>query len=192
MSGTTNEGAPPAAGNPNGTPVDEAVAFITAQRDDAVKRCEALTEALTDSRSAERTAIAERDAAVARALLLEGNEAGRMAVDKALADEANGVPESMYASIAPRVHNAVRGNVPMKDGKADTEALEALVAAAITAERNYAAAVLESQGVGRPSGLGGSGDSELMTEEAFEQKVAAKFGRIGLDESISLLAAKGR
>lgn len=190
MSGATNEGAPPAAGNPNGTPVDEAVAFITTQRDDAVKRCEALTEALTDARSGERTAKVERDAAVARALLLEGNEAGRLAVDKALAASAS-IPESMYASIAPRVHNAVRGNVPFTDGKVDAEALEALVTAAINTEAGYAAAVLESQGVGRPSGLGGS-DIVGLSEADYEAQIAADFEALGLPTDTAKLAAKGR
>lgn len=192
MSGTTNEGVQPAAGTPNGAAVDEAVAFVAKQRDDAVNQLAAITEALTDARSAERTAIAERDQAVARALLLEGNEAGRIAVDRALADPAHGVPESMYASISPRVHTAVRGNVPMKESKVDAEALEALVASAIKSERTYAAAVLESQGVGRPTGLGGSGDSEVMSEADFEDQVAAKFRSMNLSESTATLAAKGR
>jgi hypothetical protein len=191
MSGATNEGVQPTAGNQNDTPVDEALAFVAKQRDDAVNQLAAITEALTDARSSERTANAERDAAVARALLLEGNEAGRLAVDKALAENTAGIPESMYASIAPRVHTAVRGNVPFTDGKVDAVALEALVASAIKAEAGYAAAVLESQGVGRPSGLGGS-DAVGLSEADYEAKLTADFVDLGMDLESAKLAAKGR
>jgi hypothetical protein len=192
MSGTTNEGAPPAAGNPNGTPVDEALAVVAKQRDDAVNQLAAITEALTDARSAERTANAERDAAIAEARVLKGNEAGRTAVDKALAANESGMPETMLAAIGPRVHAAVNGRVPMTDdGKVNAEALAALVTSAIKAEAGHAAAVLESQGVGRPSGLGGS-DTVGLSEADFESGLVRDFMDLGMDEATAKLAAKGR
>jgi hypothetical protein len=193
MSGTAEGTQPDQAGTKTGAPVsEEAAAFAAAQLEEFRSRANSLSSALAEAQSAQRTAEAQRDAAVAEARLLKGNEAGRRAVDKALADEANGVPESMYAAIAPRVHNAVRGNVPMTDdGQVNTEALEALVVASIKAERTYVGQLLESQGVGRPSGLGFS-DPDVMTEEAFDKDVAARFQRLGLDESTANLAAKGR
>lgn len=193
MSGTAEGTQPDQAGTKTGAPVsEEAAAIVAGQLEEFRSRANSLSAALAESQSAQRTAEAQRDAAIAEARVLKGNEAGRIAVDRALADEANGVPESMYASLAPRVHAAVRGNVPMTDtGDVNTEALEALVIASIKAERTYAASVLESQGVGRPSGLGFT-DPDVLTEEAFEQRVAASFGRLGLDESVSNLAAKGR
>jgi hypothetical protein len=193
MSGTAEGTQPDQAGTKTGAPVtEEAAAIVAGQLEEFRSRANSLSAALAESQSAQRTAEAQRDAAIAEARVLKGNEAGRIAVDRALADEANGVPESMYASLAPRVHAAVRGNVPMTDtGDVNTEALEALVIASIKAERTYAASVLESQGVGRPSGLGFT-DPDVMTEEAFDKDVAARFQRLGLDESTANLAAKGR
>jgi hypothetical protein len=192
MSGTAQGNQPDPAGTTKAPVSEEAAAIVAGQLEEFRNRANSLSMALGEAQSAQRTAEAQRDAAIAEARVLKGNEAGRIAVDKALADEANGVPESMYASIAPRVHTAVRGNVPMTEsGEVNSEALEALVVASIKAERTYAASVLESQGVGRPSGLGFS-DPDVMTEEAFENSIAASFGRLGLDESTANLAAKGR
>lgn len=192
MSGTAQGAQPDPAGTTKAPVSEEAAAIVASQLEEFRTRANTLSAALGEAQSAQRTAEAQRDAAITEARVLKGNEAGRIAVDKALADEANGVPESMYASIAPRVQAAVRGNVPMTDdGQVNTEALEALVVASIKAERTYAATVLESQGVGRPSGLGFS-DPDVMTEEAFEQQLSASFARIGLDESTANLAAKGR
>jgi len=194
MSGsTTAEGAQPnQAGNQNGTPVAEEVAVVAAERDSFRARCTSLTEALSDAQSAQRTAEARMKEAVARARELEGNEAGRLAVDKALEENASGIPESMFASIAPRVHDRVRGNVPFTDdGQVNAEALDAVVASAIKAEAGYAAAVLESQGVGRPSGLGGS-DVVGLSEADYEAQIAADFEALGLPADTAKLAAKGR
>lgn len=193
MSGsTTAEGAQPnPAGTQNGTPVAEEVAVVAAERDQYRARLAAVTESLTEAQSSERTMRAERDQAVARALLLEGNEAGRIAVDAALAENAN-IPESMYAAVAPRVHDRIRGRVPMTDdGKVNTDALEALITTAIKAEAGYAAQVLESQGVGSPSGLGG-GDVVGLSESDYEAQIAADFEALGLPTDTAKLAAKGR
>lgn len=193
MSGTTNETPTgPEAGNQNGAPVDEAVAVITSERDQYRSRCNSLTEALTDAQSAQRTAEARAEQAEARSRLLEGNEAGRVTVDRMLASDEAGVPDGMYDIVAPRVHAAIRGNVPTgEDGKTDQTALEALVSSAIKTEREYAARILESQGVGTPNGLGYS-DPNAITNEAFDAETATLFGSIGLDEATANLAAKGR
>jgi hypothetical protein len=192
MSGTAQGNQPDPAGTTKAPVSEEAAAIVAGQLEEFRTRANALSNALAEAQSGQRTAEAQRDAAIAEARVLKGNEAGRIAVDAALTDEANGVPESMYASIAPRVHTAVRGNVPMTEtGEVNSEALEALVVAAIKAERTYAASVLESQGMGRPSGLGFS-DPDVMTAEAFENTIAASFGRIGLAESIAKTASEGR
>lgn len=192
MSGTTNEAATAEAGTNAGAPVDEAVAVVASQRDQYREQCASLTTALTEAQSAQRTAEAERAAAVERARLLEGNEAGRVTVDRMLSAEEAGIPEGMYGTVAPRVHNAIRGNVPMTDeGKVDQTALEALVTAAITAERDYAARLLESQGYGTPNGLGVT-DPDLITDEAFDDESVEIYRGLGLDEATANLAAKGR
>lgn len=194
MSGsTTAEGAQPnQAGNQNGTPVAEEVAVIAAERDSYRARCTSLTEALSDSQSAQRTAEARMKKAEARARELEGNEAGRLAVDKAMEANESGIPDSMFASIAPRVHDRVRGNVPFtEEGDVNTEALEAVVASAVKTEAGHAAQILESQGVGRPSGLG-FGDATGLSESDYEAKLTADFVDLGMDLESAKLAAKGR
>lgn len=192
MSGTNEAVTSPEAGTPNGVHVDEAVAVITSERDQFRARCNSLTEALTEAQSKVRAAEARAEQAVATARLLEGNEAGRVTVDRMLASEEAGIPEGMYGTVAPRVHKAVNGNVPMTDdGKVDQTALEALVKSAIEAEADYAARLLESQGYGTPNGLG-SHDPTAITDEDFDAQNAEAFMAIGLDEVTAKLAAKGR
>jgi hypothetical protein len=194
MSGsTTAEGAQPnQAGTQNGTPVAEEVAVVAAERDSFRARCTSLTEALSDAQSAQRTAEARMKKAEQRARELEGNEAGRVAVDLAVEANESGIPASMLTSIAPRIHDRVRGNVPFTDdGQVNQEALAAVVASAIKAEAGHAAAVLESQGVGRPSGLGGS-DVVGLSEADYEAQIAADFEALGLPTDTAKLAAKGR
>lgn len=194
MSGsTTAEGAQPnQAGNQNGTPVAEEVAVIAAERDSYRARCTSLTEALSDSQSAQRTAEARMKKAEARTRELEGNEAGRLAVDKALDDNPTGMSESMIVAITSRVHDRVRGNVPFtEEGDVNTEALEAVVASAVKTEAGHAAQILESQGVGRPSGLG-FGDATGLSESDYEAKLTADFVDLGMDLESAKLAAKGR
>ncbi|MEU5157309.1 hypothetical protein [Glycomyces sp. NPDC021274] len=193
MSGsTTAEGVQPGpAGTPNGTPVAEEVAVVAAERDQFRTRCTALTEALSESQSAQRTAEARMKEALARLQLMEGNEAGRAAVDKALAENASGMPDSLITAITPRVHAAVNGRVPFtEDGQVNAEALTALVAASIKSEAGYAAAVLESQGAGRPSGLGGFVEGEGVPD--FDVQLAEGFAELGLDENSARIAVKGR
>ena len=116
MSGTITEGAQPGqAGTLSGVHVSETVAVITAERDQLKTRLESVTESLTETQSSLRTAEARADQAEARNRTLEGNEAGRLAVDKMLADESAGIPDAMRAAIGARVHDRVRGNVPMRD-----------------------------------------------------------------------------
>lgn len=194
MSGTAPGTQPDQAGNQNGTPVAEEVAVVAAERDQLQTRLTSMTEALSDAQSAQRTAEARAKAAEARAQKLEGQEAGRLAVDKALRDNTAGISEALLATIGPRVHDRVRGGVPFTDdGKVDAPALEAVVVSAIKTEAGHAAQILEHAGVGRPSGLGGFGGPEGTTAEAFEADVSDRFQRIGaLDAAGAAIAAKGR
>lgn len=194
MSGTAPGTQPDQAGNQKVTPVNEEAAVIAAERDQLQTRLTSMTEALSDAQSAQRTAEARAKAAEARTQQLEGNEAGRLAVDEALAKNESGLPEGLIGTITPRVHDRVRGAVPFTDdGKVDATALEAVVKSAIKTEAGHAALVLESAGVGRPSGLGGFGGPEALTEEAFEADVSARLQRIsGLDAAGAAIAAKGR
>lgn len=193
MSGTITEGAQPGqAGTLSGVHVSETVAVITAERDQLKTRLESVTESLTETQSSLRTAEARAEQAEARNRTLEGNEAGRLAVDKMLADESAGIPDAMRAAIGARVHDRVRGNVPMRDdGKVDEAALEALITSALKIERGYVETLLEGAGVGQPAGLGSS-DPNHMSAEGFEAEVAARYAGLGLAEDTAKIAAKGR
>ena len=184
---------PNPAGTQNGTPVAEEVAVVAAERDQFRTRCNSLTEALSESQSAQRTAEARMKKAEARARELEGNEAGRLAVDRAIEANESGMSESMLLAISPRVHDRIRGKVPFSDdGQVNEEALTALVASAIKTEAGHAAQILESQGVGRPSGLGGLGDADYLSEADYETQLAESFVELGMDPETAKLAAKGR
>lgn len=190
QAGTATEAAPT-------TPVaasEAQVAVIAQERDQYRSRAHSLAEALTEAQNAQRRAEAERAEAVADRNRLRANEAGRQTVDRLLADPKSGVPDNLAAHIAPRVHAAVHNQVPLTDaGEVNQEALDALVATAIRTERVHAAQLLEAQGVGSVRGLGAEGDPTMqMTAEQFDKQVAGLFTDIGLDESTTKLATKGR
>ena len=199
MSETTNDGAraPDPAGVNEARQVEATeaqVAVIAQERDQYRSRAHSLAEALTEAQNAQRRAEAQRDQAVAEMRRLRANEAGRTTVDRMLNADDSGVPETMRALIAPRVHERVHNNVPLTDaGEVDQQALEGLVASAIRAERVHAAQLLEAQGVGTVKGLGAEGDPTMqMTQEQWNKEVSGLFAQILGDETTIQLATKGR
>lgn len=170
------------------------VAVIAQERDQFRARANSLAEALTESQNEQRRLAAERDRAVSEARQLRANETGRLTVDKMLGQPEQGVPENLLGLVAPRVHSAVHGHVPLTEhGEVDMAALEALVGSAIRQERVHAAQLMEAQGVGRVQGLGAEGDPTMqMTTKQFEEQVSGLFADIGLDDDAVNLATKGR
>lgn len=170
------------------------VAVIAQERDQLRNRANSLAEALTEAQNLQRRLAAERDRAVAEARQLKANETGRLTVDKMLQAAESGVPENLIGLVAPRVHHAIHGHVPLTEhGEVDMPALEALVTSTIRQERVHAAQLLEAQGVGRVRGLGAEGDPTMqMSTQQFEEQVSGLFGALGLDESTARLATKGR
>jgi hypothetical protein len=170
------------------------LAVVAQERDQYRTRAHSLAEALTEAQNAQRAAEARAAEAVGEMRRYRANEAGRTTVDRLLVAPESGVPDSLQAHIAPRVHAAVHNQVPLTTaGEVDTAALEALVASAIRTERVHAAQLLEAQGVGTVRGLGAEGDPTMaMTAEQFDKQVSGLFADIGLDETTAALATKGR
>jgi hypothetical protein len=188
-------GAAGAAGGGQATPVTEAdpgsaarIALLERERDDAVTRAQALTEARTD----QARAIAERDQAINEARQLRADGTARTTIARMVGEAAN-VPDTMRALIAPRVADRVVGRVPLTEaGDVNTEALTAAVTSAIEAESTYAASILEAAGAGRVAGLGGSLRPGELSEADFEKGMAKALQESGMPADLAQRAAKGR
>lgn len=157
--------------------------------------------AIADQASAaQRTAaeaVARADAAEARNRHLLGAEAARTEVARQLG-ELTGVPGALTALMRPRVEGFVISRVPFVAegdgaGQVDATALTAAVTSAIEAERIYAAQLLEANGVGAVSGLGGSAkDNDGPVGEAFDAAFAKAMEDLGVPSNVAAAAAKGR
>ena len=100
------------------------------------------------------TLTAERDTAILERNQLRACDAARTTISEALAAES----EPLSAATQARVTESVLADVPLNEaGELDTAALTERVTAASTAERSYAASLLEEAGVGRVRGVGSSG-----------------------------------
>lgn len=192
MSGTNPQGAPE-GGASTETEVTEAVtataraAVAEAERDQY--RASAL--ALTEAQQAQARALAERDAAVAESRRLIANDAARRAVSRLIAE--SGLPGEIGVLVSPRVESAVLDRVPLNEaGQPNSQALDAAVTAAIEAERTYAARLLEAHGVGDVRGLGGSAETETLSESDFNAAMENVFTGVGLNADVAKAAAKGR
>lgn len=192
MSGTNPQGAPE-GGASTETEVTEAVtataraAVAEAERDQY--RASAL--ALTEAQQAQARALAERDAAVAESRRLIANDAARRAVSRLIAE--SGLPGEIGVLVSPRVESAVLDRVPLNEaGQPNGLALDAAVTAAIEAERTYAARLLEAHGVGDVRGLGGSAETETLSESDFNAAMENVFTGVGLNADVAKAAAKGR
>jgi hypothetical protein len=168
-------------------------AVATAEAD----RLRAIADRATESDRRAAEAAARADAAEARARTLLGNEAARTEVGRQI-DALTGIPSALLGLIRPRVESAVVGRVPFvaegdSAGQVDATALTAAVTAAIESERTYAAQLLEANGVGAVTGLGGgAADESGPVGEAFEAEAADIFKRLGVPSDVAALAAKGR
>lgn len=192
MSGTNQQGAPE-GGASTETEVTEAVtataraAVAEAERD----QYRASAQALTEAQQAQARAIAERDAAIAESRRLVANDAARRAVSRLVAE--SGLPGEIGVLVTPRVESAVLDRVPLTEsGQPNAQALDAAVVAAIEAERTYAARLLEAHGVGDVRGLGGSTESESLSESDFNAAMESVFTGVGLNADVAKAAAKGR
>ncbi|MER5420340.1 hypothetical protein [Streptosporangium roseum] len=192
MSGTNPQGAPE-GGASTETEVTEAVtasaraAVAEAERD----QYRASAQALTEAQQAQARAIAERDAAISESRRLVANDSARNAVSRLIAE--SGLPGAVAALVGPRVTSAVLDRVPLTEsGHPNTQALDAAVKAAIEAERTYAAALMEAHGVGDVRGLGGSTDTETLSESDFNAALESVFTGVGMGADVAKAAAKGR
>jgi hypothetical protein len=139
--------------------------------------------ALTRAEEAEKRATA----AERRATLLEARWAAETRTKTALA--ASPLKEASW----PAVIATVADGLALDDnGRVDEARIDEAITAAIDAERQRVAALLEAHGVGVPRDLGGSPDTDTLTESDFEAQLAAELGDIGLTETAAQLAAKGR
>ncbi len=113
----------------------------------------------------------------------------REAVTAALA--SNTVPDVLRAQITPRVTATVLANIPTTaTGDVDTAALGEAITAAVTAESGYAASLLESAGVGLPTGLGEA--AKPQTADEFATTLEAGFVALGMTAEAAKIAARGR
>lgn len=160
-------------------------------------RLRAIADQATTAQRAAAEAVARAEAAEARARQLTGNEAARTEVARQMA-ELTGVPSALIGLIRPRVESAVVNRVPFvaegdNAGQVDTAALTAAVTAAVEAERVYAAQLLEANGVGAVTGLGGGAkDNEGPVGAAFEAAFSDALKGLGVPSEVAAVAAKGR
>lgn len=210
--GTVTDGAPPTAPHP---PSEEEPAMSGTQT--GAPPVQAGTATVVEPPTIQPTLSAEARAAVAEARLAEANariqtleqstvvltgerdqarnelrqtrhaEAARSACGTAL--DATDLPAPARA----RIIESVTGRVPTTEGgDVDTQALSARITAAVETERQYIAAVRESQGAGTPTGLGGTTPAveSAGNAEAFQADIAARFTRLGYDDKTAALAAR--
>jgi len=191
----TQTGAPPV---PAGTaPVVDTPPGVTTTTATEAAPNAAMVSAM-ESLTARLAELAEQNAALAarqderdRADRTRANrKQAREAVAAALA--APEVPAGLRQQIGPRVTAAVVEHVPTTDtGDVDTVRLAEAIQAAIANESTYAAALLESAGYGRPSGLGAHVPAQQTTED-FEKALAEDFAAIGMSPELAAVAARGR
>jgi hypothetical protein len=149
-----------------------------------------MTARLTTLTEGLAAVTARADASDAENLRLRNRNTAREAVTAALS--APEVPADLREQIGPRVTAAVLADLPTTAaGELDQAALAEAVTAAITAESSYAARLLESAGVGRPSGLG-SQAPQTQTVDEFEKALAEGFVALGLSPEAAKVAAHGR
>lgn len=189
MSGTQT-GAPPVQAGTATVADTPPAATAEAANTAVLEAMQALTRqvtALTEANAVLARRADERDAADRAA---RNRATAREAVEAAL--NADTIPADLRAQIAPRVTAAVLASIPAAEsGDVDTAALGQRIAEAVAAESGYAAQLLESAGVGRPTGLG-SQAPKAQTAEEFEAKLTEGFRALGLSAEAAAVAAKGR
>ncbi len=181
---TTPPPTPPVPPQPTepAQPAQESTAARSAVDTAVLRAMEALTAQVTQLTERVTTAEAANRAAT-------NGRTAREAVDTAL--RADTVPAALRAQIGPRVTATILANVPTTTtGDVDTTALGEAITAAITAESGYAAALLESAGVGLPTGLGEA--PQPQTAADFVSTLEAGFVALGMTAEAAKIAARGR
>lgn len=140
-----------------------------------------LSEARQQAKAADDRAVSAQKTIEAMQLQLHRTEAREVARGTLAASK---LPEAAKARV---LNEAVR-NVPLKDGQLDTVALEANIAAAITAEQTY----LESLGLGGIRGASRSAAPAEMTDGDFQKELEGLLVGAGMKESTAKIAAAGR
>jgi hypothetical protein len=167
---------------------DITAAARTGVTEAALADANARNATLLEATRARAASDARAEAAERELRGLRADAVARATVDRMIAESP--IAESMQGLVAPRIAAQVVGRVPLNEaGEVDQTALEAAVTAAITAERTYAAGLMEAQGVGTPRGLGGPVDGPTPQQRT-EDRVA-KFKALGMSESAAKLAAAG-
>ncbi len=194
--GATNE--PTAAAVTEGATPGQLTAEARAQiAEQELERTRLAAEQATEANRQAAAHLARANAAEAEVRRMRATEAARAEVGRQIG-AITGQPAALLALIRPRVEEAAALRVPLVAegegaGQVDAAGLTATVAAAIEAERTYAAQILEAHGVGDPSGFGGSGEGGSgLTDEALQAEMEDTFKALGMDEKAAAIAAKGR
>lgn len=188
-----NEGAPPAGGGSEATPVD-----MTEAANRATARVGELETQLAEARENARLAsdqsvqLAEANrllrAANERITRLEGAETARFAVAEAF--KSANLPAVALARVTAAVVGLNGNALPLAEGVVDRTRLKAAIDAQILSEAEYVASVAADRGAGVPRGMGAA-KSEL-TEAQATSALADAYKLIGLEDDLAASAAKGR
>lgn len=192
MSGTQT-GSPPGTATVPDTGQTPTVDTTTQQQaqesTDQVAANTAVLRALEAVSAQLATTTTRMDAMEAANRAATNQRTAREAVTTALA--AHTVPAALRAQITPRVTATVLAGIPTTaTGDVDTTALGEAIAAAVANESAYAAQLLESAGVGLPTGLGEA--AAPQTAEDFTTTLEAGFVALGMSAESARIAAKGR
>lgn len=186
QAGTSAETSP--ATGSTAVPADIAAAARVGVTEAALADANARNATLLEATHGRAAAEARADEAERRLQVLEANATARTVIDRMVAESP--ISEANRGVMAPRIAAQIMGSVPVNSaGEVDMTALEAAVASRITAERTYAASLIENEGVGVPRGLGGPVDGPTPQERTDTR--IARFKALGMSESAAKYAAAG-
>lgn len=169
------------------TPADPQIAVLKERLAESQARESALSEAQQQKKIAE----ARADQAVAETRSLRANDTARSVIAAKLTESA--IDHQVRPLFLPRVNAAVLGRVPLTEaGEVDGDKLDAVVIAAIEAERVYAAQILEAAGHGSVAGLGSHSAGRVVSDADVTAGLTSVFESIGMSGKTAELAAKGR
>lgn len=180
MSGTETGPAPGTAGA--ATVADTAGLSQEARAQIAEAQLREAQARITVLEGANASLTVERDTAKGEVRRIRNVETARTTCSTVLAGA-----DLPHATLS-RITESVTASVPTTEaGDVDTTALQAAITRHVESERTYIASIREAAGQGTPSGLGGS--VPVQDVPAWQADLANRFGRLGLNESASKLAA---
>ncbi len=97
--------------------------------------------------------------------------------------------EGLPQAVRSRLLQSLAKDAPVKEGKIDEKAYDALIKEAVQAELKY---LSEVTGGGEITGMGSKGEKKELTDEQSEKALEKAFARMGLEESTAKVAAAGR